>query len=494
LINSEHCKKNFQIDYSMEGVMELAQLDRKQMFYKIKALDSSMLREYDIRGVVGKTLFEDDAYTIGLAFGTMLKKQGKTRAVVARDGRLSSKMLEKALVLGLTQTGMEVVQIGLGPTPMLYYTVYTNSSCGGVMITGSHNPSEYNGFKFVNGKEPFFGDDIQELGKIAKEKTFHYGVGTSYMVNVKARYLSKLLKAYSGKKELKVVWDAGNGAAGQLMTRLTQKLPGKHILLNEKIDGTFPAHHPDPTVPENLKQLIETVISSKADLGIAFDGDGDRIGVVDSNGRILFGDQIMMIFSEDVLKANPAATIIADVKASQCLFDKISICGGVPLMWRTGHSLIKTKMKEINSPLAGEMSGHIFFADKYFGFDDALYAAVRLLKILANSNKSLSDYYDAMPKLKNTPELRFECDDERKFDVVKEVRERVENDNLNVNSIDGVRVSNQNGWWLLRASNTQNVLVARCEANNHEHLQKLKNEVAKHLNLSGIKVPADILS
>jgi phosphomannomutase len=288
---------------------------------------------------------------------------------------------------------------------------------------------------------------------------------------------------------LTVVWDAGNGAAGEAMTLLAEKIPGRHVLLYEEIDGSFPNHHPDPTVPENLRDLQARVIAEKADLGIAFDGDGDRIGVVDGGGEILWGDQLMVLYAREILAEQPGATVIADVKASQVLFDEIKRAGGEPLMWRTGHSLIKAKMAETGAPLAGEMSGHIFFADRYFGFDDALYAAVRILNIVSQSDQSLAQMRRSLPRVMNTPELRFPCSEERKFVVVEETAGRLRQAGADVNDIDGVRVRTADGWWLLRASNTQDVLVARCESQTTEGLERLKAAVVAELTASGVAAP-----
>jgi len=358
------------------------------------------------------------------------------------------------------------------------------------MITGSHNPPNYNGFKMMIGKKSFFGKDIQHLGQVASKGDWATGAGTWRKVSVFDEYVARVAKDYDGKKELKVVWDAGNGATGDALVQLVKALPGTHILLNEVIDGTFPAHHPDPTEPHNLIQLQDKVAETKADFGIAFDGDGDRIGVVDGKGRILWGDQLMIILAEDVLKTHPGATIIADVKASQVLYDEIARMGGAPLMWRTGHSLIKTKMAETGAPLAGEMSGHIFFADRYYGYDDALYAAVRLLGIIARSAETITQVRDRLPTVLNTPELRFPCSETRKFQVIEEVKARLEAAGAEVSAIDGVRVNTADGWWLLRASNTQDVLVARCEAKDEAGLGRLKAILAQQLTASDIAPPA----
>ncbi|GGF17711.1 phosphomannomutase [Aliidongia dinghuensis] len=453
--------------------------------------DPTILREYDIRGIVGETLKAEDARAIGRSYGSMLARSGGKCAAIGYDGRLSSPMLEEATVQGLNEAGIDVVRIGRGPTPMLYYAVNTVPGVdGGIMITGSHNPPNYNGFKMMKGKKSFFGKDIQALGQVAAKGDWTSGQGTARQISVFDEYVARIAQDYDGKKPLKVVWDAGNGATGDALVQLVKKLPGTHILLNEVIDGTFPAHHPDPTEPHNLIQLQEKVAADKADLGIAFDGDGDRIGVIDAKGRILWGDQLMIILADDVLKAKPGSTIIADVKASQVLYDEIARMGGAPLMWRTGHSLIKSKMAETGAPLAGEMSGHIFFADRYYGYDDALYAAVRLLGIVARSDETITQVRDRLPTVLNTPELRFPCSETRKFQVIDEVKARLEAAGADVSAIDGVRVNTADGWWLLRASNTQDVLVARAEAKDEAGLARLKAILAEQLKASDIAPPA----
>ncbi len=449
----------------------------------------TILREYDIRGVVGETLNEADARAIGQSFAAVLSENGGKSIAVGRDGRLSSPALEAALVEGLAGAGIDVVRVGVGPTPMLYFAVNTLSVDGGIMVTGSHNPPTHNGFKLMLGKKPFFAQDIQRLGEIAVAGNFPTGAGRVTERAVLDSYVARLLQDYDGVNPLFVAWDAGNGAAGEALTRLTSKLPGRHILLNETIDGRFPVHHPDPTEVKNLVQLQETVRREGCDLGIAFDGDADRIGVVDGKGRILWGDQLMVLMARDIVRARPGATIIADVKASQVLFDEIARMGGTPLMWRTGHSLIKSKMAEIGAPLAGEMSGHIFYADRYYGYDDALYAAVRILGIVARGQESLAQFRDSLPVVVNTPELRFPCPEQRKFAVIDEVRERLESAGAELSTIDGVRVKTAEGWWLLRASNTQEVLVARAEARDEAGLKKLKAMLTDQLRASGITPP-----
>ena len=443
------------------------------------------LREYDIRGIIGSTLGEDDARAIGRGFGTRVRRAGGSKVSVGYDGRLSSPVLEAALVEGLRASGCDVVRIGMGPTPMLYYSVYALGCDGGIMITGSHNPPDYNGFKMMLGSAPFFGDDIRNIGELAAAGDWESGDGGVESVDIKERYVDRLLQNFDGQP-FNIAWDNGNGAAGEILEMLAAKLPGKHQLLYTKIDGTFPNHHPDPTVEANLVDLKKAVADGKLDFGIAFDGDGDRIGAIDGKGRVVWGDQLLMILAEAVLAEVPGGTIIADVKASQSLFDHVAARGGVPLMWKTGHSLIKAKMKEVDSPLAGEMSGHIFFAHDYYGFDDALYAAVRLIRAVSRLGGSLTRLRDAMPDLVNTPEMRFQCSEERKFEVVKEVLDRLRASGAQVNETDGARVNTADGWWLLRASNTQDVLVARAEAKSDAALKRLMGEINAQLEASGV--------
>jgi len=453
--------------------------------------DPTILREYDIRGVVGQTLSVADAHAIGRAYAIMLREAGGRRVAVGYDGRLSSSELEAALVEGGAIEGLDVVRIGRGPTPMLYFAAATLGVDGGVMITGSHNPPDYNGFKFVFQGKSFYGAAIQRLGEIARR--FGPPERPRGWIAEKAvgdDYVARLAHDFHGDRPLTVAWDPGNGATGEVVQHLTAVLPGRHILLNEAIDGTFPAHHPDPTIPENLVQLQAAVESEDCDLGIAFDGDGDRIGVVDARGRILWGDQLMVVLARDVLQRHPGAPILADVKASQVLFDEIARMGGRPVMAATGHSLIKAKLAEMGAPLAGEMSGHIFFADGYYGFDDAIYVAVRLLDILSRSRQTLAEMRDELPVVVNTPELRFDCPESRKFEVVREVRERLHRAGAEINDTDGVRVRTLDGWWLLRASNTQPVLVARAEAATEEGLARVKQELAAALAASRVRLPA----
>jgi phosphomannomutase len=452
----------------------------------------TILREYDVRGIVGETLFPADARTLGRAYAALLRAEGKgNRICLGYDGRLSSPELADAVAEGLAESGMEVLRIGRGPTPMLYFAVHHLDADGGIQVTGSHNPPSHNGFKMMLGKASFYGERIRELGRIATAGAFAAGAGRVTEAPVFDAYIERLRRDYRGGRELSVVWDAGNGAAGPAMAALAVRLPGRHQLLFAEIDGTFPNHHPDPTVPANLEHLIAAVRESGAEVGIAFDGDGDRIGVVDGRGRILFGDQLMQILAADVLARRPGSPIIADVKASQALFAEIERRGGRPVMWKTGHSLIKARMAELGAPLAGEMSGHIFYADGFYGHDDALYVAVRLLDILARSDETLAARRDRMAAVINTPELRFDCPDERKFAVIDAIKARLAAlDGIEVNGIDGVRVTTPDGWWLLRASNTQAVLVARAEAESEAGLERLKAQIRTHLTAAGVEPPA----
>ena len=454
--------------------------------------DPTVLREYDIRGVIGETLGPDDARAIGRGFGTRLVRAGGKTCAVGYDGRVSSPILEHALVEGLNASGIDVIRIGLGPTPMLYYAEASlEKADGGIQITGSHNPANYNGFKLVFQGRPFFGEDILDLGRMAAAGDWISGSGTHETIDIMPAYIDRLLQGLAGTEDraahLKIGWDCGNGAAGPAVEKLTARLPGEHHLLFTEIDGTFPNHHPDPTEEKNLADLRALVAEKKLDFGVAFDGDGDRIGAIDGEGRIIWGDQLLMIYAEDLLKLEPGSTIIADVKASRALFDKVAELGGKPLMWNTGHSLIKSKMKETGAPLAGEMSGHVFFAHQYYGYDDALYAAIRLIAASARLGKSVTELRGAMPALVNTPEMRFQVDESRKFAVVDEVKERLSASGADVNDTDGVRVSTPDGWWLLRASNTQDVLVARAESDGQEGLDRLLHQIDEQLAASGLK-------
>ncbi|MEM1053703.1 MAG: phosphomannomutase/phosphoglucomutase [Pseudomonadota bacterium] len=464
----------------------------------------TVLREYDIRGIIGETLGPDDARAIGRSFGTLLRRaeadDGATsvpKIAVGYDGRVSSPMLEHALVEGLSASGCDVVRVGMGATPMLYYAEASAEDVkGGIQITGSHNPPNYNGFKMVFQGRPFFGADIQQLGTMAAAGDWTDGAGEVTSRDILSEYVERMLEGLATIDAdklgaLKVGWDAGNGAAGPALEALAARLPGEHHLLFTDVDGHFPNHHPDPTVEENLTDLRALVAEKSLDFGVAFDGDGDRIGAIDGEGRIIWGDQLLMIYAEDVLKTHQGQTIIADVKASRALFDHVAQHGGEPLMWKTGHSLIKSKMKETGSPLAGEMSGHVFFADTYYGFDDALYAGVRLLAASARLGKSVTELRGAIPDMLNTPEMRFQVDEARKFPAMAEITKRLTTNPgegvEEVNATDGVRVNTADGWWLLRASNTQDVLVARAESDTAEGLERLIAQIDEQLSLSGLE-------
>ena len=454
-------------------------------------LNKSILRAYDIRGVVGDSLNEKDAEVIGKVFASLVNSDDKSKVVVCRDGRLSSPKLAKALIAGLKFSGANVIDIGLGPTPMLYFASHHFQAEGAIMITGSHNPSEYNGFKFMLGKDSFFGEDILNLGERAKSGIWDDNkAGTVISKSIERQYIDALINATNIgdiKENIKVAWDSGNGATGNILSKLVSFLPNENILLNSVIDGNFPAHHPDPTDPKNLLQLINFVKANNFNLGVAFDGDGDRVGVVTGTGRIILGDQILALLSRTVLKNLPGAQIIVDVKTSEILNEEINKLGGNLVVWKTGHSFIKAKMKEIKAPLAGEVSGHIFFSDRYFGYDDGLYAALRILECIKDE-KYLDNFLDSLPKTFCTPEIRIECSDERKFEIVDKVRKELESSGLEINKIDGIRVKYSFGWWLLRASNTQNALVVRMEANSKEYLDFIKSELQKYISPYGLKI------
>jgi phosphomannomutase len=450
------------------------------------SFNPTILREYDIRGIVGDTLTEADAYALGRTYAAKAHGEDARTIAVGRDGRTHSPALQAELIRGLTEGGMNVMQIGMGPSPMLYFTTHYLDVDGGIQVTGSHNPADYNGFKLLLKGRSVFGAEIQDIGQRAASGHWTEGNGTVEEVDIREAYVDRLLQDFSGKR-YRIGWDAGNGAAGPILDMLTERLPGDHHVIYADVDGNFPNHHPDPTVEANLADLKALVAREGLDFGIAFDGDGDRIGAVDGQGRVIWGDQLMLILAGPVVNAEPGTTIIADVKASQVLFDGIAALGGQPLMWKTGHSLIKSKMKETGAPLAGEMSGHIFFKHRWYGFDDALYAAVRLIEAVSASGQSLTEIMNAMPKSVATPELRFQVDDVRKFAIVDEVRDRLSADGAKVDATDGVRVSTSDGWWLLRASNTQDVLVARAEAKDQPGLDRLIAQIDQQLEKSGVK-------
>ena len=452
--------------------------------------NKTILREYDIRGIFEKDLNLIDALFLGKSFATLLKKKKLKNVVIGYDGRISSLKIEKELVRGLLSKGIKVYKIGLVPTPLLYFSMYSRKLDSGIMITGSHNPPNYNGFKMLLKNKNIFGKDILDIAKISSKGEFCKNKkGKVKKISMMNKYLLFLINSANIKKNVKVAWDPGNGSSGKIISYLTKKLNGKHYLINEKIDGTFPAHHPDPTVLKNLKQLINLVKKKKCDLGFAFDGDGDRLGVVDDKGKIIFADKIVAFLAKDVLLGKPNSKIILDIKSSQIVFNEIKKLKGRPIFWKTGHSLIKEKMKEIKATFAGEMSGHIFFADKYYGFDDAIYASIRFLNLFSDSNKSLSKIFNNMEKSFNTPELRFNSTETEKFMIVKKLKKILKKEKKKFIAIDGVRYSTKEGWWLVRASNTQNIIVARCEAYSKENLNKVKLNLRKNLKKCCFEVP-----
>lgn len=453
-------------------------------------------REYDIRGVVGTDITTDLAYYIGRAFASEVLETGGQKICVGRDGRPSSPQLSKSLIQGLIETGLDVYTLEVGPSPMTYFAAHTLSMDAAIMVTGSHNPGDQNGFKMILKGGSFWGQQVQKLYERIATNTLAplTSLGRLQETRIFDAYVSYLAKSYhdfyKDKRPLRVAWDPGNGAAGEVVAALVQRLPGEHFVIHDTIDGTFPAHHPDPTVAQNLVDLQNLVLDKQCDLGVAFDGDGDRLGVVDGSGKILWGDEFLILLAEEVLKDRPGAPIIADVKASQSFFQAVQQAGGTPVMWKTGHSLIKSKMKETGAPLAGEMSGHIFYADRYFGFDDGMYAALRLIGICASREYSLSDWNCQRPTRFNTPEIRFSCDGYDKFAIVQDVTEALKQANITIDLTDGVRVVTQEGWWLLRASNTQDVLVIRAESTTQKGLETLVGTLKKYLSPFGFVPPS----
>jgi phosphomannomutase/phosphoglucomutase len=438
-------------------------------------LNPAIFRENDIRGVADVELRDVDVEMLGRAAGTYLRRHGGDRVNLGRDCRLSSERLRNALVCGLKASGCQIRDIGVAPTPLLYYSVFHLQSDAAVMITGSHNPPEYNGFKIVCGSSTIHGDEIQEIRRVMEGRDFLAGAGSVQDVDVVEPYVNEIAAQFQFARRIKVAIDAGNGTGGPVMHRLLEKLNCEATELFFEMDGHFPNHHPDPTVPANLEALIAAVRDHGADLGMAFDGDTDRIGAVDEKGNVVYGDRLMIVYAREILSRKQGATIIGEVKCSQSLYDDIRQRGGNPIMWRTGHSLIKAKMKEAHAELAGEMSGHIFFADRYYGFDDALYAACRLMEIVAQSGRPLSAQLEDLPQTFTTPEIRVDCADDIKFEVVRQVTERFRRTH-SILDVDGVRVLFPEGWGLVRASNTQPVLVLRFEAATPELLEQYRQE------------------
>jgi phosphomannomutase/phosphoglucomutase len=436
----------------------------------------TIFREYDIRGIADQELLDGDIENLGRAIGTYLGRHSGRKVTLGCDTRLSSPRLKSAMARGLVASGCEVIDIGVVPTPVLYYSVFHLKATGAVMITGSHNPPEYNGFKVVSGAATIYGDEIQAIRKIIDDGDYVSGAGSLGTADVVPAYVDEVASQFHFERRVKVVADAGNGTAGPVIHRIFEKLNLEATELFFEMDGHFPNHHPDPTVPKYIAELIATVKRTGAELGVAFDGDADRLGAVDENGNILWGDQLMTIYAREILKSKPGATFIGEVKCSQVMYDEITRLGGHAIMYKTGHSLIKAKMKETHADLAGEMSGHLFFADRYYGYDDALYAACRLIEIVSKSGKPLSAQLAGLPKMVSTPEIRVDCPDELKFEVVKRVAAHFRRVHKVVD-IDGVRVLFPQGWGLVRASNTQPVLVERFEAADAELLAQYRQEV-----------------
>ncbi|MBZ5499457.1 MAG: phosphomannomutase/phosphoglucomutase [Acidobacteriia bacterium] len=447
-------------------------------------MNTHIFREYDIRGVVGKDLTDATVLDLARSFGTYFRNNGARRVSLGRDARESSPRFRDLMVQGLNETGCDVLDAGMVPTPVLYFTLFTQGVDAGVMITGSHNPSDNNGFKVCLGKSTIYGNRIQEIKDIAVARAFASGGGAVEVRNVLPQYHEHITEGIRmGSRRLKVVVDGGNGVGGFVGAPLYRALGCDVLELFCDPNGRFPNHHPDPTIVENMRFAIDLLHERGADLAMAFDGDGDRIGVVDERGRIIWGDQLMVIFSRAILRDRPGATFIAEVKCSQTLFDDIRRHGGNPIMWKVGHSLIKAKMKEAGAALAGEMSGHLFFADRYFGYDDAVYAGARLLEIMSGTDEPISSLLASLPRTVYTPEIRLECPDERKFDVVRALTEDFRNTH-EVIDVDGARIIFEHGWGLVRASNTQPVLVLRFEADNESHLEAIRRTVeerARHL-------------
>ncbi|MGB9699073.1 MAG: phosphomannomutase/phosphoglucomutase [Thermodesulfobacteriota bacterium] len=436
-------------------------------------MNPQIFREYDIRGIVEKDLQPDVVKKLGQGYATYLARLGKKKVVIGRDGRLSSPLLRDYLIQGMLGGGLEIIDIGVCPTPVFYFSLFHFDREGGIMITGSHNPPEFNGFKVCVGKETIYGEEIQNLRRIIERGEFMQGSGTITNQEIIPFYQDYLRQNIKLQRKIKIVIDSGNGTAGVVAPHIFRSLGCEVEELYSEIDGRFPHHHPDPTIPENMKDLIAKVKESGAEVGFGYDGDADRIGVVDHLGNIIWGDQLLILFARDILKKNPGATIISEVKCSQNLYEDIARHGGRGIMWKAGHSLLKSKMKAEKALLGGEMSGHIFFADRYFGYDDAIYASCRLLEILSQTEKRIPELFSDLPKTFSTPEIRVDCPDEIKFKLVEKVRDSFKQE-YPIVDVDGVRVLFPDGWGLVRASNTQPVLVLRFEARSPERLQEIR--------------------
>ncbi|MFK5953699.1 MAG: phosphomannomutase/phosphoglucomutase [Desulfobacterium sp.] len=443
-------------------------------------MNSGIFREYDIRGVAGQDFNDDDVVNIGRAYGTLLNQHGNKKVTVGRDCRVTSDDYSRFFIQGVLSTGCDVIDIGICPTPVLYFSIHHCKTQGGAMITASHNPPEYNGFKLMNGFDSIHSQGLQDVRKIIESGDFVEGKGTLDQVDVLTPYKAYLEENVSIDKKIRIGIDSGNGTGGVTALPVLKSLGCEVHELYCDMDGTFPNHEADPTVKKNMLELIDLVKEKKLDLGVGYDGDADRIGVVDENGEIIYGDQLMVIFAREILTRKPGATFISEVKCSMTMYNDIEKHGGRAIMWRTGHSLIKKKMKEENAALAGEMSGHIFFSDRFLGFDDALYATLRLLEIMVNSGKTVSQLIEDLPKTFTTPEIRVECADDIKFGVVQRITDLFKKE-YDVIDIDGMRALFEGGWGLVRASNTQPALVLRFEADTSERLDEIRNKVETEL-------------
>ncbi|MBV9156016.1 MAG: phosphomannomutase/phosphoglucomutase [Acidobacteriaceae bacterium] len=439
-------------------------------------LNRNIFREYDIRGIADEELLTPDVELLGQGLATYIIRHSGSRICLGCDCRLSGTRLHDAVLKGLTAAGAKVLDLGTVPTPVLYYASTHFQADGGIMITGSHNPPEYNGIKTVCGTGTLYGKAIQDIYRLVSENDLDSGNGSVEKTDAVTPYVAEIAAQFNFSRKVKVVVDAGNGTAGPVAHAVLSRLNVEAVELFFEMDGNFPNHHPDPTVIQNLDYLCKAVKENKAELGIAFDGDGDRIGAVDENGRVVYGDMLLLIFAREILSRKPGSTFIGEVKCSQVIYDKIRELGGNPIMYKTGHSLIKTKMKQEHAELAGEMSGHMFFADRYYGFDDAIYATCRLLEIVSNSDGPLSAQLRDIPHLVSTPELRIDCPDDVKFPLIAKVAEIMRR-NSSIVDIDGVRVPFEKGWGLVRASNTQPVLVMRFEATSEDLLRQYQRQV-----------------
>lgn len=456
--------------------------------------NKSILREYDIRGIVGDTVDETDAYYIGKGLAKICGNNGTKKAIIGYDGRLSSPMLFENLKNGFIESGFDVISVGLCPTPLLYMAANEFENDIAVMITGSHNAPKYNGFKIMKNKKSFFGQDILNLGDVVENGNFIEGFGEFKEIDFKQQYVKRILKDFPLDTNLKCVWDPGNGAMGAVLGDVVAKIGTKDSqkIIHGDVDGNFPNHHPDPTVEENLNDIKNEIKQNGYDIGIAFDGDGDRVGIVSENGNVVWGDQMLCLLGRDILKKYPGCNILFDVKCSDVLVNEIKKYGGVPVMVPTGHSIVKSKMVEYNAPLAGEMSAHIFFSDDFYGYDDALYVALRFIRVLIDENISCDEFLQSLPKYYNTPEIRIDVKEEIKFKIIEDINKVAKTyENWELNNIDGVRATYDTGWWLIRASNTQNAITLRCEAISKSELVKTLNNIKQILSKFDIEFDID---